>query len=214
MMVEIISFDLDGTLVSEKFADAVWFKEIPRLYSEKFGLPLKTTIRKIKEEYEAVGDAKPEWYDIKFWIKKFKLGVGYLQIFRRCLPALTLYPEAISALKKLEKKYELILITNAAREFLDFELKHLKIGKFFTHTFSSISDLGVTRKNSALYTKIVHICKTDPRDILHVGDHFIYDYLEAKRAGLKSLYLDRKGKRRGPETIKNLTEVGRLLEKL
>jgi len=47
--------------------------------------------------------------------------------------------------------------------------------------------------------------------VLHIGDHYRYDYESALDAGLDALFLDRKGERQGPEVIGDLREAVELI---
>ena len=72
--MKILSFDLDGTIITKKFVDTVWLEGLPKLYAEKNGLSLRKAKEYIFSEYEKIGDGRIEWYDIKYWFKKFNLG--------------------------------------------------------------------------------------------------------------------------------------------
>ena len=47
--------------------------------------------------------------------------------------------------------------------------------------------------------------------MLHIGDHYRYDYESALDAGLDALFLDRKGERQGLEVIGDLREAVELI---
>jgi len=51
-----------------------------------------------------------------------------------------------------------------------------------------------------------------PFEVLHIGDHYHYDYESPLQAGLDALFLDRKGERSGPEVVGDLREAAELIE--
>jgi len=71
--IEVFSFDVDGTLVSKRFTDAVWLRGIPELYAKKAGLSFDDAHRIVKSEYEKVGEENINWYRIDYWLHKFGL---------------------------------------------------------------------------------------------------------------------------------------------
>ncbi len=56
-MIQIISFDMDGTLVESEYTDWVWHHGIPDLYAEKAGLPFEEAKDFVIREYRKVGEA-------------------------------------------------------------------------------------------------------------------------------------------------------------
>ena len=74
-MTKYISFDLDGTLASLDFDEAIWLEEIPKLYAEKNKLDLKTAKDQVYADYFRAWfiDKVPDWTDIGYWFKRFGL---------------------------------------------------------------------------------------------------------------------------------------------
>jgi FMN phosphatase YigB (HAD superfamily) len=81
--VKIVSFDLEGTLVTPDFSDAVWHEGIPSLYASQKGVSRCEAKRTVFTEYDRVGDLGSEWYDIKYWFSFFGLG-DYREVLEKC----------------------------------------------------------------------------------------------------------------------------------
>ena len=203
--MKIISFDLDGTLVSSDFVNEVWLEKIPEIYAKENEISIKEAKERVEKEYFKIGERNLEWYDIKYWLKKFNLNHSYREIFEECRDKLKLYPEVEWVLNKLKDEY-LIIISNAAREFIEFEANELNLKNKFKKIFSSVSDFGKIKKDGDVYKKICKFLKIECNNMIHVGDNLEFDYMAAKQAGIKAFYLDRKSMESGEHIVKNLKE--------
>lgn len=203
---KIVSFDLDGTLVTMDYVDAVWLERIPQLYAEKYSIPYDEAKRVVEKEYLKIGPEALEWYDIKYWIKKFDLGASWKDILLSCKDKLKLYPEVKEVLERLSEENQLIIISNAANEFIEIEMEALGLKKYFSAIFSAVSDFGKTKKDKEVYEKVCEKIGIDKNGIVHVGDNYEFDYLAAKQAGIKAYYLDRKGNMNGSYVVRDLKE--------
>ena len=208
---EIISFDLDGTLVTTDFVDAVWLERIPELYAEKYGLDFEEAKKRVEEEYLKVGPEALEWYDIHYWIEKFKLDANWKEILLSCKNKLRLYPEVKKVLENLSENATLIITSNAAREFIEIEVEVLDLRRFFSKIFSAVSDFHKTKKDKEVYRKIME--KVGEK-FIHVGDNYEFDYIAPRQAGLVAYYLDRSGNSNGSHVVRNLIEFEEKLAKI
>jgi putative hydrolase of the HAD superfamily len=208
-MIRIISLDMDGTLVNSRFVDKVWMEGMPRLYAERSGLDLPAAREYVIGEYMKIGSDHLEWYDLKFWIDKFGLSIGKEEILELYEDEIEVYPEVEEVLELLSENYELVVTSNAAREFIDIELDGLQ--GYFREVFSATSDFREVKKSPLLYGAICAHLDARPFEVLHIGDHYSYDYESALDAGLDALFLDRKGERQGPEVIGDLREAVELI---
>ena len=207
--LRIISFDVDGTLVDLEYNDLIWFKEIPELVAKKKKISFEKSLKFVHEEYAKLGEHNLSWYDINYWISYFGIEISPDKIFEKYEPQVKIYPEVISLLEELKKKYILIVITAMPREFLIPKMKNLE--KYFKFSFSALSDFKEL-KNSEIYSKISKALKVPPEQILHVGDHWEFDYLAARKAGMNAIYLDRSNIKKGKFIIHNLGEVKKIIE--
>ena len=188
MEIKIISFDIDGTLVHPKYNDLIWHRAIPEMVAKKNSLNFNKASNLVQKEYDRIGEKDYRWYDIKFWIQFFQLDIDYKELLKKYEKEIIIFSDVHSTLEQLFKRYQLISITSMPREFMDIKLKSIK--KYFQETFSTLSEYKEL-KNRDTYYHISHKLKTNPQQILHIGDHEQLDYIAAREAGWKVLLIDR-----------------------
>jgi putative hydrolase of the HAD superfamily len=210
-MVKIISFDMDGTLVDSTFTDLVWLKGIPCLYAKKTGLSFEEAKAYVIGEYKKVGEGAIEWYDIQYWFRFFQFDQTWRTLMRQYAGQIRAYQDARHILERLEEDYSLVLTSNAGREFIDIEMEVTGMGRYFDRIFSATSDFRVVKKTAHFYRRICEILETDPGKIVHVGDHYEFDYLVPKSLGIQAFYLDRSGKKNGDSVLSDLRELEKRL---
>ena len=206
--LKIISFDVDGTLVDLEYNDLIWFKEIPELVAKKKKISFEKSLKFVHEEYTKLGEYNLNWYDINYWISYFSLGISPNKIFEKYESQVKIFPEVTLLLEELRKNFILIVITAMPREFLIPKMK--KLEKYFKFSFSALSDFKEL-KNSEIYSKISKALKVHPEQILHIGDHWEFDYLAARKAGMNAIYLNRSNTKKGNFVVNNLTEIKRVI---
>ena len=212
---KLISFDLDCTLIDPTYNTFVWEIGIPHLYSKKNDVSLSKAKSIVIGEYQRVGDGALEWYDIVYWFRFFELPGSWQDLMEEHRDKVRLFPEVKAVMEDLAPSYDLIIISNAAREFVEIETKETEIANYFTRTFSTTSDFGQVKKTPQCYEQIYEIMGTKPSDVIHVGDHYEFDYLTPKRLGMRAYFLDRDGnKPKDRYTIKNLREFANLIKTL
>ena len=202
---KVVSFDVDGTLVDRKFVDIIWDEAVPELYAKEKGIGLEEAKEYIKKEYDKVGDKKVEWYDIKYWFKHFGINKNWKELLMEFKNEIEIYPDVMNILDELSKKYKLIIISNASKEFLDIEVEKFK--HYFAYIFSSTSDFKQLKKTANFYFSICSILGVKPHEIVHVGDNWDFDFIAPRKIGIKTFYLDRIGQKQGDSVIHDLMEL-------
>jgi HAD superfamily hydrolase (TIGR01493 family) len=202
-----ISFDMDGTLIDPEFTDWVWGQGLPSLYAEKMGLSFEEGKAFVIKEYQKVGEGAMEWYDIKYWFRLFQLGQGWKELMNQFIDKIKVYPDVNHILDRLQERFPLILTSNAGREFIEVEMEATGLDKYFDRVFSATSDFGVVKKTPEFYQEVCQILGAKPQEIIHVGDHYDFDYLVPRRLGIHAFYLDRSGEREGEFILKDLSKL-------
>jgi putative hydrolase of the HAD superfamily len=210
-MPKIISFDMDGTLVDAEFTDWVWGHGIPTLYAEKVGLSFEEAKAFVTEEYLKVGEGAIEWYDIKYWFRFFQLEEGWKGVMERYTDKIKVYPDVNHLLEGLKGRFPLVLTSNAGREFINLEMEATGLGRYFYRIFSATTDFGEVKKTAGFYERICRVLETKPQEIVHVGDHYEFDYLVPRSLGIHAYYLDRMGERNGEFVLRDLRELNERL---
>lgn len=205
--INVISFDVDGTLVKNDLVERFWFVEIPRMLAKKEGIDFEAAKKRITKNYDKMGDSKLEWYLPEYWFSRFGLSEEPEEVLKKIKDGFPYYPEVPDILEALEDKYMLIVISNASREFLKVNLKDIK-GKF-NHIFSCVSDLKQIKKDPEVFRSICEKIDISPEEIIHVGDDWEADYLSPRKSGIRSFYLDRKptGEYKNSETLLSLSDL-------
>lgn len=210
-MPKIISFDMDGTLVDPEFTDWVWGHGIPTLYAEKAGLPFEEAKGLVVKEYLKVGEGAVEWYDIKYWFRFFQLEESWKVLMERYADKIKVYPDVHPLLERLRDRYPLVLTSNAGREFIQMEMEVTGLGRYFNQIFSATSDFGEVKKTVGFYQRICQVLEASPQEIVHVGDHYEFDYLVPGSVGIHAFYLNRLDGRRGESIISDLRDLEKRL---
>lgn len=191
--VKVVSFDAEGTLVSTDFSLTVWHEAIPCLYAEKNGVDLDRARQEVFTRYDEVGDQRLEWYDINYWLHHLELGT--LQpVIDRCLHRIRRYPEVDEVLSSLRRRYRLIVCSGTPTELLDPLLEG--IVPYFVRVFSSTSHYREL-KTPAFFQWVCDSLGFEPAEVVHVGDSWQFDYLNARDAGMPAFHLDRSGASNG-----------------
>ena len=200
---------MDGTLVDPEFTDWVWLHGIPRLYAEMTNIPFEEAKHFVVGEYLKVGEGAIEWYDIKYWFQFFKLEKNWKDLMLQYVDKIRIYPDVDDILAWLKEKFPIILTSNAGREFIDIEMEATGLGRYFDRIFSATSDFGQVKKTAGFYGRICGALGVYPQEIVHVGDHYEFDYLAPRSLGIHAFYLDRSGEKNGDFVISDLRELER-----
>jgi len=208
--VRVISFDVTGTLVSEKFVDYFWLELVPRLFAERHAVDLEGAKRAVFSKYDEIGKSDIRWYIPSYWFELFDLNVDLRDALEAVRGEVEVYDDARGALEELSARYDLVISSNLSREFIDVALEALGF-RGFKAIFSCVSDLGLTTKTSSFYSFVASRLGIPPSAILHVGDDPERDYENPVKAGLRALLVVREGRVDKPH-VRSLRELLELLD--
>jgi FMN phosphatase YigB (HAD superfamily) len=207
--IEVVSFDMEGTLIDDNFSDLIWEHDVPRLYGLQNDLEFEEAKGYVLKQYDTIGMGEPEWYDVDYWFRRLGLEGDWRELVKSRQDDCRLYPETLQVLEHLSGRYPLIISSNTIREFLGVQLG--KLPSMFRHVFSAPSDFG-TVKNHVFYNRISDIIGVEPGAIVHVGDNVAFDYDAPREAGMIAFHLDRSGTTRGEHVVRTLIEFEYRLE--
>ena len=205
-MVKVISFDMDGTLVSENVDDFIWNEELPRLYAEKHNLSLEEAKKEVYAEYykQRYIDKVKEWTSIEYWLKFYN--IKYEEVYERLSNETKIYEEVFEVLDYLKTKYDLIVITSAYEDFMNVKLDSQSLKNYFKKTYSS-KDTVSGKKDPFLFKKVLEDFNITNKEIIHAGDNHYYDKEVPESLGIKSYLINREEK----GDIKSLKELKNIL---
>jgi putative hydrolase of the HAD superfamily len=181
------------------------------LYAEKLGIPFEEAKSFVVNEYLKVGEGSIEWYDIKYWFQSFQLEQSWNRVMKQYADKINIYPDVHSVLERLKDRFRLVLTSNAGREFIDVEMEVTGLGRYFDRIFSATSDFREVKKTKGFYQRICKIVGTRPQEIVHVGDHYEFDYVVPRSLGIHAFYLDRSKEKKGEFIIPDLRDLEKKL---
>lgn len=210
-MKKVISFDLDGTIVDGEYGNVVWLEGIPEKYAEKYGLSVEDAKVAVKREYDSVGEAHLLWYDIDYWLDRFGLTVSVPELLDKYTGYIRLLPNVAEVIEALSERYELVIASNAARIFVEKELGHTGLERYFTQIISATSDFEMVKKQEEFYHKLCSTLNISPAELVHVGDHAVFDFEIPLRLGIDCYHYAPHVRDKNGKVIHDFSE---LLEKL
>lgn len=208
-----LSFDLDGTLVELGFTELVWHQGIPELYAIRTGLDLSQARALVLAEYRKVGDGALEWYDLAYWFRVLDIPGTWADLLKRYASEVRVYPEVHEVLNRLQERYTLIILSNAAQEFIEVEMRQGALAGYFAHVFSATSDFRLVKKSPVFYRMICERLRIAPQHLTHIGDHWEFDYQSPRRLGITAVHLNRRGDGSGPDVLTDLRTLPEFLDR-
>ena len=212
-MIKVISFDFDGTITKTTFADLFWLEGLPKLYSEKYNVDLEEAKNFLFREYDKIGKERLEWYNPDYWFNRFNINYSWKKLLEDYSYAIEIYPDVIPTLERLKNSYDLIIISNARREFIEIQMEKLDIKRYFKRVFSTVSDFNMVKKEGEVYRKVCEQVGIDKSELIHVGDDYKFDFLAPRSIGIKAIYLDRKSGKNGDFVISSLEYLPNLINR-
>lgn len=190
MKPEVISFDVDGTIVKQHFADKFWWEEMPKIYARRHDMDFEEARKFLKTRYDEIGNEDRRWYLPDYWFDRFNLGKEPKTVLAGMKHELEVYPDAIEVIQTLhDQEWTMIVISNASEIFLEVELEGLK--EYFARIFSCVSDFNEVKKHPRVYERAFKEFGVDPRQVLHVGNDPKFDYRVPREVGATAYLIDR-----------------------
>lgn len=98
------------------------------------------------------------------------------------------YPDTVEALKRLKKKYKLVILSNIDDELFAASAKLLEVRFDAVITAEQVKSY---KPDRAHWIEMLHRCKTTPDRVLHVGQSVYHDVVPAKGMGFKTVWVHR-----------------------
>lgn len=118
------------------------------------------------------------------------------------------FPDVVEALQALRQRYALAILSNGDPDMLENAKPYW--GFEFDHVIS-IAEAGYFKPHFATYQKAAEILGTDIGNIMHVANH-PFDCIGAKAAGMKTAYVNRRGRPYGETPYQPDVVVGSFAE--
>lgn len=96
------------------------------------------------------------------------------------------YPDALPALERLAARWPVAALTNG-----NADLERIGIGAHFC-AFVSARDHGHAKPELPIFMATCERLGVEPHEVLHVGDDPLLDVVGARRAGMRSCWINRK----------------------
>ncbi|MCD6402830.1 MAG: HAD family hydrolase [Candidatus Aenigmarchaeota archaeon] len=186
-MIKAVIFDFGNVIVETKDSK---LKKILK----KYGLNEKV-YRKGHKVYKlySLGLFKndKEYLDVYSKILKLKNPLKPKFIDELLKETFDVRPSTVNLLKKLKKRYKIVLATNFVESWVKKVLKNLGIAKFFDLLVVS-SKIKVRKPNPLFFHHIIKKLKLKPEECLFISDELNEDLSGAKVIGMKTVWLKKK----------------------
>jgi len=197
--IRAVTFDLDDTLweigpvIRRAEADLwAWLgANCPRIVQRWNASDLATLRESLFEEFP------DRTHDFRFLrktvIRRVAIDSGYagdvvdpaIEVFDAARNKVELFPEVRSELRWLARQYVLIAITNG-----NANLHTIGIADMFDDVISS-ANVGVAKPGRKIFDTAIQRAGVAPEEVLHVGDHAESDIEGARKAGMRTVWVNR-----------------------
>ncbi len=135
--IDIIMFDMDGTLLDLAFDNRFWLQRVPQVYADLHSLSLEDSLQQLKQRFNA-RQGQLAWYCLDFWSQELGIDLAKLKQDERHF--ISLRPQSLDFLQRLQiSGHAAWLVTNAHHLSLSLKLDTTGIGNYFQHIICSHS---------------------------------------------------------------------------
>lgn len=117
---------------------------------------------------------------------------GLDSAFGQSVPLWPAFPDTANALRYLQSRYKLVILSNVDRE--SFAASNRKLGVTFDAVYTS-EDIGSYKPADANFEYLLAHVEEDlgmqKRDVLHTAQSLLHDHAPANRFGLANAFIDR-----------------------
>ncbi len=213
-MVKRLIFDVDDTLIEWK--EEYW-NTLAEVLQE---LNIKGSKDLLDKIISAVGSYEKyhQYYNKQKMLEHINKVTGYnfnmnflditFKIFGKCVPKENV--DIITTLEYLNKKYELVILTNWFKDAQIIRLENFGINNYFEKVFTSESFKVKPNKEGF----IIAMEDKSPEECIMIGDSFKKDIQGAINVGMKAIYLNpnvTKEENQNYTIIHNITELKNIL---
>jgi HAD superfamily hydrolase (TIGR01549 family) len=203
-----ISFDLDGTLTTRTFADAVWDKGLPSKVSKSLNISERSAALLCRHAYETIGDRSVNYYSLPFWLKYLSIKADAQEIINEFSGCIKLFDDVIPVLTMLKNKgFRLVIFSNATRLFLDAEMKMTTLDEYFDKVISLPDDWGTLKSDKMAFKRL----NDTTGEFVHVGDNIHHDFEAPKKAGYDAFHIYRGDGQRHDDSLNSLVEFAEII---
>ncbi len=150
---------------------------------------LLNSLNEVKGLFKKFGKYNYRYYSIDYWLKELGLDLSFKGLVRLILNKPYFFEDGKEILGNLKDKVILIISSSTTNDFIEIELGNNK--KYFDYVFSSIDSFNIPGKTKGFYLKVAKRLKVKPSEVLHIGDNWEMDVINAKKAGLDAFYFDK-----------------------
>jgi putative hydrolase of the HAD superfamily len=224
--IRAISLDLDDTLwainpVIYEAEASLWRwlgENYPQVHERFSSRDLLDMRRDVMDEFS------DKLHDFRFLRKKVLARVavesGYdedmvepaFDVFDQARNVVELYPDVLPDLEMLYEQFTIVALTNGNANLQTIGIAHL------FHGVVTATETGVAKPGRPIFDAAIREAGVSPAEVLHVGDHPETDIDGARRAGMRTAWINRNGDD-WPEhldspdaVITTITELRELLE--
>lgn len=114
--------------------------------------------------------------------------------FGESLPHWPAFPDSASALRRLAKRFKLLILSNVSNEGIRASVR--KLGVSFDALYTA-EDIGSYKPDLANFKYLLDHLDTDhglpPTALVHVAESLFHDHVPARMLGLRTAWIDRRG---------------------
>ncbi len=225
--IRALSFDLDDTLwpigptlIKAEAALVTWFsahtpKALPIYQDRAVVSALRSDLMlRFKDRLHDLSAIRRELIrEVLERAGEPTVGVDHaFEVFFQARQSVQMYPDVLPALNTLRQRFQLVALSNG-----NADVEQVGLGAYFSHAISA-QEVGFSKPDPRIFQHTLQRLNLAPHEVLHIGDDVHTDIHGARGVEMPCVWVNREGHAwsgsgESPQSVKDLGELVRLLEK-